>query len=82
MNDQIISELEQSVTVDNHTIEIHIFRTTDKDWTLELLDEFGNSTVWEEEFATDEAALGEALQAIQDEGISAFVGKTSDVTHN
>ena len=49
---------------------------------LEIVDKFGNSTVWEEEFATDEAALGEALQAIQNEGISAFVGKASDVNHH
>ena len=73
-NDLIYSNLQTTYNADGHTLEINIYRLPETEWVLEIVDDFNNSTVWDDSFATDEAALAEALQAIKDEGISAFVG--------
>ena len=80
MNDEddlIYSDLQTTFSSDGHTVEINIYRLPETDWVLELVDEFNNSTVWDDSFATDEAALSAALQAIQEEGITAFVNQKS-----
>jgi hypothetical protein len=48
------------------------YRLEDTDWTLEIVASDGCSTVWEEPFDSDEAALAEGLSAIKDEGIKSF----------
>ncbi|MEY2695939.1 MAG: hypothetical protein RL333_77 [Pseudomonadota bacterium] len=63
--------------MDGHTLEIIIYRLPDSDWTLEVVDENNNSTVWEDTFATDEAALAEAIGEIKSEGVHAFMGPHS-----
>jgi hypothetical protein len=75
--DLIYSDLQTSHTADGHTVGINIYKLPETEWVLEIVDEFNNSTVWDDSFLTDEAALAEALQAIKDEGISAFVGQKS-----
>ena len=80
MNDEddlIYSDLQTTFSSEGHTVEINIYRLPETDWVLELVDEFNNSTVWDDSFATDEAALSAALQAIQEEGITAFVNQKS-----
>jgi len=42
------------------------------------VDEYDNSTVWDDTFDTDQLALEEALKAIEEESIHAFVGQGSD----
>lgn len=73
--DLIYSDLQTTHRADGHTVEINIYRMPDTKWILEIVDEFNNSTVWDDSFLTDEAALAEALQALKDEGITAFVGQ-------
>jgi hypothetical protein len=68
----------RSVTDKGHTVRLEIYRGLDTDWTLEVVDEFNNSTVWDDLFATDQAALDEALRTIRDEGIESLVGPPSD----
>jgi hypothetical protein len=46
---------------DGTTVEIQIYDDGKDGWLLEVVDEFGNSTVWDESFLTDDAALAEAL---------------------
>ena len=71
----IQSPLSQSMTRDGHTLEVDIYRLEDEDtWVLEVVNEQGASHVWEERFATDQDALNAAKQALDDEGIEAFVG--------
>lgn len=43
-------------------------------WLLEVIDEFGTSTVWDAPFPTDQAALVEALETIETEGIASVMG--------
>ena len=73
----IYSDLQTTFAMDGHTLEIIIYRLPDSDWTLEVVDENNNSTVWEDTFATDEAALAEAIGEIKSEGVHAFMGPHS-----
>jgi hypothetical protein len=73
-DDEIInSPLEQAITRDDVSVEIHIYRGPDEDkWILEVVSPAGGSTVWEDRFATDQEALDEAMSAIETEGIEVF----------
>ena len=76
-DDLIYSPLQQTYTVGKHKIEIQIYRMPHTAWALEVLDIYGNSTVWDEEFATDQAALDEVLRTIREEGIETLIGEPS-----
>jgi len=53
----IDSPLNRTYMTDGRSVEIHIYRTPHTGWTLELVDDLNNSTVWDGEFATDQEAL-------------------------
>ena len=77
MNDEIdllYSPLQQNYTAEGKTVEVSIYRMPDTGWTLEVVDQYGNSTVWDGEFATDQAAFDLFLQAIKTQGIDAMIG--------
>lgn len=76
-DDIIHSPLERSVTEAGSTVKIAIYRASSSHWILEVEDEFGNSTVYNEEFPSDQAALDEALEQIEAHGIGVFVGEPS-----
>ncbi len=45
------------------TVEVLIYRGKDDEgWMLEVVDQEGGSTVWEDWFSTEEEALAEALK--------------------
>lgn len=68
------SPLCQSVTDNGHTVRFEIYHGPGTDWTLEAVDAFNNSTVWDDLFATDQAALDEGLRTIREEGIESLLG--------
>lgn len=68
------SPLSQCLSRAGITVEIQIYEDGNAGWLLEVVDEFGNSTVWNESFHTDHAALAEALAAIENEGIASLIG--------
>ncbi len=70
----ITSPLSQKVTAKALTVSLDIYRGVDTDWTLEIVDEFGNSTVWDELFPTDQAAFNEGMRTIHEEGIESLIG--------
>jgi len=75
----IISPLCQEVTAGGEAVQVEIYRNLDdKRWILEVVDEYGNSTVWDEEFETDNDAFKEALKTIETEGIRSLIGSPSD----
>lgn len=77
MTDQIEyiqSPLCRQYEEDGLSVTIDIYRTEDSGWILEIVDEGNNSTVWEDKFETDKEALAEALDALKQEGVQAFVG--------
>jgi hypothetical protein len=55
-------------------VEIKIYRLPNFNWTLEVVDEYNNSTVWDDEFEADQQALDAALEDMKAEGIEAFIG--------
>jgi hypothetical protein len=68
----ITSPLSQSVEENAARVDVRIYRLEDTEWSLEIVAADGCSTVWDDLFSSDEAALAEALSAIKDEGIPSF----------
>ncbi len=78
MNDEPnleLSNLSQEITSGGRTVSVEIYRFEgDPEWALEIVDEFNNSTVWDETFGSDSAALIEAKKAILEERVTSFIG--------
>jgi len=75
MSDPILvySDLSQRTSVDGHELRIKIHRLEhETSWVLEVVDEDGTSTVWDDRFGTDQAALDAVFEVIQEVGLSAF----------
>ncbi|RJS94161.1 hypothetical protein [Salinisphaera sp. Q1T1-3] len=69
------STLSGPLTSGRRKVEIQIYRLKgDQAWTLEVVDEYNNSTVWDETFTSDSAALADAKKAILENTIGAFIG--------
>jgi len=68
------SPLCQTISSGGKTIRVEIYGDGEGKWILEIEDEFGNSTVWDEHFDTDKAALVEAKKSILAEGVGTFIG--------
>ena len=70
----IQSELTRTIEAEGTSVGVLIYRYLGKiEWTLEILDENGNTTIWDDKFATEEDALAEAIASIRTEGIWSFV---------
>jgi len=69
----IHSPLEQNYSADGHSVRIQIYRCVDSQWSLEVVDERGTSTVWDDLFETDKEALEKAFMSIEAEGIGNFI---------
>jgi len=55
------------------SVDVQIYRGVENPgWLLEIVDHLGGSTVWEDTFPTDEAALTKAMETIDREGIGSF----------
>jgi uncharacterized protein len=71
------SPLAQSVTREGKTVRVDIYEDGEGGWLLEVVDGYGNSTVWEDRFESDRAALDEALKTIDEDGIDSLIGLPS-----
>jgi uncharacterized protein len=69
----IHSPLAQTYSANGHTLRIEIYRSADSLWILEVADEEGTSTVWDDPFETDKAALEAAFMAIDTDGVASFL---------
>jgi len=78
MNEELnleISPLSQELTSGGRTVSVEIYRLEGElGWALEVVDEHNNSTVWDDTFETDSAALTEAKKTILAEGVSSLIG--------
>jgi hypothetical protein len=69
----VTSGLSRALHVDGLNLQIEIYRLEHQtEWTLEVVEEDGTSTTWDDPFETDQAALDEALRTIRENGVSAF----------
>ena len=76
------SPLERRITRGGVSVDVHISRgVEDPGWLLEIVDHLGGSTVWEDTFSTDEAALTEAIETIDREGIGSFAEGRPTLLH-
>jgi hypothetical protein len=70
-----LSPLSQEVSSGGRTVNVEIYRLEgDTLWALEVVDEHNNSTVWDDTFETESAALTEAKKTILSEGVNSLVG--------
>lgn len=69
-----MSPLCRSLTVEGHTVQVEIYEGDPGKWLLEVVDASGNSTVWNEQFDSDQQALEEVSKTILEEGIGSLIG--------
>jgi hypothetical protein len=61
------------ITREGVTVELCIYRLEHTKWTLEVVDAEGNSTVWDDEFESDDDALAEFERTVQQSGMLEFM---------
>ncbi len=70
----VYSGLSRKVTREGMTVEVVIVRLEhETDWSLEVVNAANTSTVWDELFATDEAAYAEFERTVAEEGMRTFL---------
>ncbi len=72
-----MSPLCQTIERDGHSVKVEIYESGDGGWILEVVDKFNNSTVWDDFFKTDQDALDELMDTIEQEGIQCLVASES-----
>ncbi len=77
------SPLSRKLKRDGNEVDVLIYRIEGRDegWTLEVVDEQDASTVWDEPFDTDQAALDAVMRIVEAEGISVFLRPLDDGLH-
>ena len=69
----VVSKLSGVFMVDGVRLEVTIFRLDhEPNWLLEVVNEHGTSTVWDDGFRTEADAWAAFEEAVQQEGVGAF----------
>ena len=71
--DLIHSSLSRTVEIDGIKLEVEIYRLPDTDWSLEVVNPSGTSTVWDDLFSDDNDAFAEFERTVSEEGMSVFL---------
>ena len=79
--DVVMSPLCREIERNSKSVQVDIYADGAGGWILEVVDEYGNSTVWNDSFASDQAALDEAIAEIEKEGIDSLIGPASGEMH-
>ena len=76
----IESPLSRTVSRDGITVRVLVYRLEhDPKWALEVVNDAGTSTVWDDLFDTDEAAFEAFTQAVAAEGMETFLDNDDEV---
>lgn len=75
-----MSALCQTLTRDGKTVQVDIYDDGADGWLLEVIDEYGNSTVWDDPFPNEQEALDEVLRTVDEEGIDVLIGLPSTIS--
>ena len=62
------------ISRDGKTVRIDVCPDGESAWILDIVDQEWNSRVWDETFATAEKAMRAGVEAVEREGIDAFIG--------
>jgi hypothetical protein len=76
-----MSPLSQRMEVDGKEIDVQIYEDGEGGWLLEVVDEFNNSTVWDDPFSSDQEAMKELQRAIQEDGVDSLIGPPPSLSH-
>lgn len=69
----ITSKLSREFSRDGVAVDVDIYRLEDENhWTLEVVNDAGTSTLWDDQFPTDQAAYDEFLRTLATEGMTPF----------
>lgn len=75
----VTSPLSQELSSGNQAVRVEIYKLEgNRRWCLEVVDEYNNSTVWDDTFETDSDALNEVQRIIRDDGIGGLIGPEGD----
>jgi len=71
----ISSGLSGFVSQDGVTVDVQIYRLEREpaEWSLEVVNDAGTSTVWDDTFATDQLAYDEFRRTVVEEGMKTFL---------
>lgn len=72
----ITSPLSGPFTEGDTTVDVQIYRLEDTNWTLEVIDVNGTSTVWSDEFESAAAAKAEFLRSVEEHGLVGVISET------
>jgi len=77
------SQLCGDVARDGTTVRVEIYRLAGRGegWSLEVVDQEGASTVWDDLFATDQEAYREFQRTLEVEGIRSFAERPTGRLH-
>ena len=76
-----MSPLSQRMEIDGKEIDVQIYEDGEGGWLLEVVDEFNNSTVWDDPFPSDQEAMKELQRAIQEDGVDSLIGPPPRISH-
>lgn len=72
------SGLSQTIVSHGLKADVEIYRLEDgPDWALEVVDQDGASTVWDDLFPTDQKAFEAFQEALQEEGLAGLLGRSN-----
>jgi RPA family protein len=63
----------RTLNIEGHLLQVDIYRDDSSKWILEVVDSLGNSTVWNDQFETDQLAFEELFRTIREESVLAIL---------
>ena len=72
------SELSKEISQKDRKVRVEVYSNGEDGWLLEIVDEYWNSTCWDEPFKTAQEAMNEGIMAIKNEGIEEFIGEQKE----
>lgn len=70
----VTSSLSQVITRSGISVDVQIYKLEGgTEWTLEVINDKGTSTVWDDPFESDDAAYATFLSTVADGGMTAFL---------
>ena len=75
-------ELSKEIRKDNKSVWIDVYSDEEEGWLLEIVDEYWNSTCWDESFKSAQEAMDAGINAIEKEGIESFIGSPPEADHD
>ena len=70
--------LSRRITRDGKSLQVEIYSNGDSGWILEVVDQHGNSTVWDDPFSSVQMAMDEVLRDIDENGVDSLIGPPSE----